>query len=132
MSDSLDNANPTVFAAGRHERVAHALDYEDSEPDAFDPLEVFELIRRISDPEHPLSLEQLNVVRLGDTAVDPAGRWARVEFTPTVAHCSMSTLIGLSIKVKVRLLFFCGGGGEGFFGGLLVEDVMAMVFVVLG
>ncbi len=27
--------------------------------------------------------------------------WGRVQFTPTVAHCSMATLIGLSIRVKL-------------------------------
>jgi hypothetical protein len=29
------------------------------------PREVFELIRNINDPEHPLTLEQLNVVSVG-------------------------------------------------------------------
>lgn len=52
-----------------------------------------ELIRSISDPEHPNSLEELRVVsteqiKIGDNLIV-------VEFTPTVPHCGMSTLIGI-------------------------------------
>ena len=32
--------------------------------DPFDAREIFDLIREINDPEHPLTLEQLNVVEL--------------------------------------------------------------------
>ena len=86
--------------------------------------EVFEIIRNIQDPEHPLTLEQLNVVRLELVEVvdlagceddvthcdgdgDGGGRRRRrfstvnVQFTPTIPHCSMATLIGLSLRVKL-------------------------------
>ncbi|KAG1764231.1 FAM96B protein [Suillus occidentalis] len=58
-----------------------------------------DLIRSIADPEHPNSLEELRVVsveqiELGDNHI-------MVEFTPTVPHCGMSTLIGLSIRVRL-------------------------------
>lgn len=49
-------------------------------------------IRSISDPEHPLSLEQLAVVSAPQVQVD--GNNVLVEFTPTVPHCGASTLIG--------------------------------------
>ncbi|GAB0195533.1 cytosolic iron-sulfur assembly component 2B [Grus japonensis] len=55
------------------------------------------LIRSINDPEHPLTLEELNVVE----QVNDAESTVAVEFTPTIPHCSMATLIGLSIKVKL-------------------------------
>jgi metal-sulfur cluster biosynthetic enzyme len=55
-----------------------------------------DLIRAINDPEHPLSLEQLNVVR--QDHVDVTENHVLVEFTPTIPHCSMATLIGLSIR----------------------------------
>ena len=71
--------------------------------------EVFEIIRNIQDPEHPLTLEQLGVVSRGQIVLDKKsdpeneGRRKRLEvrFTPTIPHCSMATLIGLSIRVKL-------------------------------
>lgn len=62
---------------------------------------LLEHIRDIRDPEHPHSLEALNVVRKEDITVDDAGSKVAVQFTPTIPHCSMATLIGLSIKVKL-------------------------------
>lgn len=35
------------------------------------------------------------------TQVDDAASTVGIEFTPTIPHCSMATLIGLSIKVKL-------------------------------
>ena len=66
-----------------------------------DPRPSTDIIRDINDPEHPYSLEQLHVARLQQVWVDDRGGWVRVEFTPTIPHCSMSTLIGLSIRVKL-------------------------------
>lgn len=77
-------------------------------------------MRDISDPEHPYTLEQLQVVREEHIQVDDAAGhvmyeriyktqcattepmcFPRVEFTPTVQHCSMATLIGLCLRVKL-------------------------------
>ena len=69
--------------------------------DAIDAEEIFDHVRDINDPEHPYSLERLNVVREEDVIVDDAGCRVKVSFTPTVPHCSMATLIGLSIRVKL-------------------------------
>ena len=71
-----------------------------------DRAEVFELIRHLNDPEHPLTLEQLNVASLDlievrDDAAARGGSTVDVRFTPTIPHCSMATLIGLSIRVKL-------------------------------
>jgi metal-sulfur cluster biosynthetic enzyme len=52
-------------------------------------LEVFEHIRDIQDPEHPHTLEQLDVLRAEDIYVDDKNGRVVVTFTPTVAHCSM-------------------------------------------
>lgn len=40
---------------------------------------------------------------MGEDAIDvsDSGSSVRVEFTPTVEHCSMATLIGLCIRVKL-------------------------------
>lgn len=58
-------------------------------------------IRDITDPEHPYSLEQLNVVAEDAITVNDGDGSVSVEFTPTVEHCSMATLIGLCIRVKL-------------------------------
>lgn len=72
--------------------------------EAIDEDEVFDIIRNIQDPEHPLTLEQLGVVSRQQIEVKeiPFGlSYADVRFTPTIPHCSMATLIGLSIRVKL-------------------------------
>jgi hypothetical protein len=52
-----------------------------------------DLLRSITDPEHPVSLEQLRVVNPDDIKV--SGNRVLVYLTPTIPHCSMSTLIGM-------------------------------------
>lgn len=54
---------------------------------------ITDLLRSITDPEHPVSLEQLRVVTPEDIHV--AGNRVLVYLTPTIPHCSMSTLIGM-------------------------------------
>lgn len=66
-----------------------------------DALEVFEHIRHLNDPEHPLTLEQLKVLQLDHVHVDNDKNSVWIEFTPTIPHCSMATLIGLCIRVKL-------------------------------
>lgn len=50
------------------------------------------LIRTIYDPEHPNTLEELRVVSAPQITIKR--NHIVVEFTPTVPHCGMSTLIG--------------------------------------
>jgi metal-sulfur cluster biosynthetic enzyme len=133
----LQNANPRVFAPSAPASSSGAdvlLDDDDDDVDGalvaaasaasspsslsspsplarrrdpIDRAEVFELIRHLNDPEHPLTLEQLNVASLDLIEVrDEPGGGANastvdVRFTPTIPHCSMATLIGLSIRVKL-------------------------------
>lgn len=66
---------------------------------ARDKAEPPDLLRSITDPEHPISLEQLRVVTPADISV--AGSRVLVYLTPTIPHCSMSTLIGLSLRVRL-------------------------------
>jgi len=99
-------------------------DFDEDEEDPVDASEVYNLVRQITDPEHPqLSLEQLAVVSLDQVhlfdeedrqvsttaTIDEgsglkAGRRGRVllEFTPTIPHCSMATLIGLALRVRLE------------------------------
>ncbi|KAL1681226.1 hypothetical protein EV122DRAFT_261383 [Schizophyllum commune] len=72
---------------------------ENDGPEPIDQEEIFDLIRNIYDPEHPNTLEELRVVSAPQIAIDR--NFIDVEFTPTVPHCGMSTLIGLSIRVRL-------------------------------
>lgn len=69
--------------------------------DPIDAREIFSHIKDINDPEHPYSLEQLAVVSEENVKVEDEFSRVTVFFTPTVEHCSMATLIGLSIRVKL-------------------------------
>jgi metal-sulfur cluster biosynthetic enzyme len=80
---------------------APSLPDDDPAREPIDPREVFDHVRAIADPEHPYSLEQLGVVSEGAIAVDDAAGAVALEFTPTVAHCSMATLIGLCLRVRL-------------------------------
>lgn len=62
-----------------------------------------DLIRKIKDPEHPLTLEQLNVISLNDISIAEGISYKiiKVLITPTIPHCSMATLIGLCIIVML-------------------------------
>ncbi|KAA8583513.1 hypothetical protein FQN60_014721 [Etheostoma spectabile] len=102
---SLENANPVIFERSG-ERLLTATDENEDVHDPIDDREIFDilflhLIRSINDPEHPLSLEELNVVEQVRVKVNDAESTVGIEFTPTIPHCSMATLIGLSIKVKL-------------------------------
>ncbi|CAG0922644.1 unnamed protein product [Notodromas monacha] len=95
---TLDNANPSVKHVSTS-RVISSADEDDSLVDEVTPGEIFDLIRNLNDPEHPLTLEQLSVVE--EDKIRITGNVIDIEFTPTVPHCSMATLIGLSIRVKL-------------------------------
>uniref|UniRef100_A0A1I8A543 FeS_assembly_P domain-containing protein n=1 Tax=Steinernema glaseri TaxID=37863 RepID=A0A1I8A543_9BILA len=99
----LENAAPVIYSVVKRERVPTSTDYDDNVEDPIDSLEVFEHIRDINDPEHPYTLEQLNVVQeeLIEVRTDDDTKWVDVRFTPTIPHCSMATLIGLAIRVKL-------------------------------
>ncbi|EKX52238.1 hypothetical protein GUITHDRAFT_65530 [Guillardia theta CCMP2712] len=98
------NANPVVFERREEEgRQKKSLEEEEEDViDAQDAAEIFDLIRDIKDPEHEdLTLEQLNVLQEGNVTMDEEKGYVHVYFTPTVPHCSASTLIGLCIRLKL-------------------------------
>lgn len=98
--DQLENINPQVHRRVE-KRCLTAAELDDSVTDEIDAREVFDMIRNINDPEHPLTLEELSVVDEGLIDVNNSGNRVVVKFTPTIPHCSMATLIGLSIRVKL-------------------------------
>lgn len=96
----LENANPLVFQR-TVDRQVFPDELDDSVHDEIDAREVFDLLRSINDPEHPLTLEELNVLQEAHIEVNDAESRVAVYFTPTIPHCSMATLIGLSIRVRL-------------------------------
>ena len=84
MTNTQQLAGAVISSGTRHQAKS-----ADSRPCPID------LIRSISDPEHPLTLEQLAVVSAQQITVSHGKRpHVLVEFTPTIPHCSMATLIG--------------------------------------
>lgn len=81
---------------------------DDEESEDIDEQEVFDLISTISDPEHPLSLGSLAVVSLPDIHIlppsSPKSRISTVQVlvTPTITHCSLATVIGLGVRVRLE------------------------------
>mmetsp|Transcript_38460 Transcript_38460/g.96753 ORF Transcript_38460/g.96753 Transcript_38460/m.96753 type:complete len:199 (-) Transcript_38460:3611-4207(-) len=89
-----------------------SLVYRSDEREPLLPCEVFDIVRQIKDPEHPYCLEELHVVTeeaisvQDDEGLDDAESTGyctvKVVFTPTVPHCTLATLIGLCIRVKLN------------------------------
>jgi len=85
---------------------------DDTIVEPIDEQEIFDLISTISDPEHPLSLGSLAVVSLPDIHITPTPssitfnsttlHRVLVEITPTITHCSLATVIGLGVRVRLE------------------------------
>jgi len=99
---SCGNANPDHLKRMEEKRLLdEKMDSGPLDVDEFDARRVFGLLRDINDPEHPLTLEELNVVSEENIKVDSEKKEMAVDFTPTIPHCSMATLIGLTIRVQL-------------------------------
>lgn len=98
--ESPENPTPHIFKRSSHIDI-HRNQQENNinQEDTIDIEEIYDIIKNINDPEHPLTLEQLNVVSKDLISIER--NKVLVFFTPTIPNCSMSTLIGLLIKVKL-------------------------------
>ncbi|KAH0938145.1 hypothetical protein HID58_005606 [Brassica napus] len=113
MVSGLINENPTVYERKERRVRTDSTNTDEFSVEPIDQLEIFDIlffdfaivnihhIRDIRDPEHPYSLEQLKVLTEDSVEVDDHKSYVRVTFTPTVEHCSMATIIGLSVRVKL-------------------------------
>ncbi|PIA93955.1 MIP18 family protein [Cercospora beticola] len=87
--------------------VSDPASSDDDEREEIDEQEVYDLISTITDPEHPLSLGSLGVVNLEDIKIipptSPRSRISSVQvlITPTTSACSLTTVIGLGVKVRL-------------------------------
>ncbi|EEH17780.1 hypothetical protein PABG_00343 [Paracoccidioides brasiliensis Pb03] len=93
---------------------SHSASESESDDDLIaepiDEQEIFDLISTIADPEHPISLGSLAVVSLPDISIrhslpsnpDSPLRTVTVLITPTITHCSLATVIGLGVRVRLE------------------------------
>lgn len=123
----LDNPNPLVREVIRDKSKCSA---NGSTRDLADV--VFDVVRDIRDPEHDHSLEALSVVDHSSVRVmqppndAPGYGIVTVTFTPTVPHCSMASVIGLSIKAKLdRTRVLVDGHGEHYYKLRVICDEAA-------
>eukprot|EP00796_Vickermania_ingenoplastis_P010151 gene10151-7108_t len=109
LSPAMDlvNPEPRVFtpedrAAPLRSEAELTAELDEDVKDPLDAAEVFQLIRNIRDPEHPLTLEELRVVEPSLITVNTLKKIVSVQFTPTVPHCSLTSLIGLCITLELE------------------------------
>ncbi|KAF7151502.1 hypothetical protein RHSIM_Rhsim02G0002300 [Rhododendron simsii] len=105
MVSELINANPTVYEKKERRVRITPADVDEYAVELIDQLEIFDILSDycidIKDPEHPYSLEELKVITEDAIELDAKRNYVRVTFTPTVEHCSMATVIGLCLRVKL-------------------------------
>ena len=106
--DALVPAYPNVADPFFYAETSSVSSESDEEVrEEIDEQEVYDLISSISDPEHPLSLGSLGVIKIEDIAIippkSPRSRISsvRVLLTPTTSACSLTTVIGLGVKVRL-------------------------------
>ncbi|XP_010511819.1 PREDICTED: protein AE7 [Camelina sativa] len=101
MVSGLINENPIIYPKKERRLRTDSSNTDEFTPEPIDQLEIFDHIRDIKDPEHPNTLEDLRVVTEDSVELDDDNSYVRVTFTPTVEHCSMATIIGLCVRVKL-------------------------------
>lgn len=82
----------------------------DAEDEPIDSQEIYDLVATMSDPEHPITLGSLAVVSLPDISIKPTIpnrpnsnlQTVTVLITPTIQHCSLATVIGLGVRVRLE------------------------------
>ncbi|KAG5291986.1 putative cytoplasmic protein required for cell viability [Histoplasma ohiense] len=100
------------FAASYVNGSSSGSESEDGDlmEEPIDEQEIYDLIATIADPEHPISLSALAVVSLPDISIQPSLpsnpdsplRTVSVLITPTITHCSLATVIGLGVRVRLE------------------------------
>lgn len=76
-SVTLINPNPIVYERKKSSRLENEVILDEDVREDIDSGEIFEYLKDIKDPEHPYSLEQLNVVREEQIDVDDPGSFVK-------------------------------------------------------
>lgn len=99
--NSSNDLKETIYGNDALTIDLHSCFYPD-----YVPYPITDYLRTIRDPEKPQTLEDLNVVSEEGIIVQkptPDNVYVvRIEFNPTVPHCSLATLIGLCIRIKIE------------------------------
>lgn len=119
-SQSADGKHPSIFSLSRPAIWTDPLyqpqnselseSDEEDEVEIIDEQEIYDLVATMSDPEHPITLGALAVVSLPDISIKPTIpnrpnsplRTVTVLITPTIQHCSLATVIGLGVRVRLE------------------------------
>ncbi|KAM3137700.1 hypothetical protein pb186bvf_010120 [Paramecium bursaria] len=98
---SLENPTPKIYQ--QNVEINEQRRRQELDPNVADPIdqqEIFDIIRSLKDPEHPLTLEQLHIVSIPD--IELQDNQVTIYFTPTIPHCSMALMIGLTISIQLN------------------------------
>ncbi|MCJ1471284.1 hypothetical protein MMC07_009932 [Pseudocyphellaria aurata] len=102
---------PDPFSPSSSLSDGESLNGEDDVVEPIDEQEIYgcvpDLISPIVDPEHPLTLGSLSVVNLPDIHIAPLRNTENITvvtvlITPTITHCSLATVIGLGVRVRLE------------------------------
>ncbi|GKT15572.1 MIP18 family like protein [Aduncisulcus paluster] len=63
--------------------------------------EIYDIVRYIKDPEHPMTLEELNVVIPSYITIDEVHNHVVIYYKLTVPDCPSGAIIGLAIKIAL-------------------------------
>lgn len=105
--DSSPEASSDISSDDDTIPASRSTNLADEQREEIDEQEVYDLIAPITDPEHPLTLGSLGVVNLEDIKIipptSPRSRISTVQvlITPTTSACSLTTVIGLGVKVRL-------------------------------
>lgn len=104
-------ANNSLFRSASDSASVSDIDSDsDADVEPIDEQEIYDLVATMSDPEHPITLGSLAVVSLPDISIQPTIRsrpdsplrTVTVLITPTIQHCSLATVIGLGVRVRLE------------------------------
>jgi metal-sulfur cluster biosynthetic enzyme len=106
QATTLINPNPILHEKQTSSKVSRKID----DALAIDTIDIYDAIRDIRDPEHPYTLEDLNIIKEEDIVIAPATRSGmkpilNIEISPTVPHCTLVYNIALSIRTKLDRVF---------------------------
>jgi metal-sulfur cluster biosynthetic enzyme len=67
--------------------------------------EVFEALKPVQDPEHPISITDSRMAIVKEEYIIVTEEEIQVQFKPTVPHCPMGGLIGILIRHRLEEVY---------------------------
>jgi len=67
--------------------------------------EVFEVLKPVQDPEHPISITDPRMAIVKEEYISITEEGILVKFKPTVPHCPMGGLIGILIRHRLEEIY---------------------------